>query len=148
MACGPILIMAITRTRKEETVAKLQDIAKSAKTIVFVHFKDITANEVNAMRSAFVAEGVGYTVARKTLIKRAFDGASFTGDFPSLEGEIAIAYGDDTITPARAIAKAAKTIGGDRIVIVGGIFDGHMHSRSLCKRLQIFLICIHFTHNS
>ena len=57
--------MAITRQKKEETVAKVAAITKSAKTLVFASFKGLTVAEQNEMRKAFRPLGVGYTVAKK-----------------------------------------------------------------------------------
>lgn len=115
--------MAISRTKKEETVAKLKDVIQKSNTLVFVSFNGVTSNEANDMRVFFEEEGVGYFIAKKTLIKKAFDGAKVEGEFPNLEGEISIAYGEDNIAPARAIASTAKKIGG-KLNIVGGIYEG------------------------
>jgi large subunit ribosomal protein L10 len=82
--------MAITRQKKEEIVAKVSDSLKKAKTLVFANFKGLTVAEQNEMRKALRAQNVGYTVAKKTLIKRALDTASYAGTLPELEGEIAL----------------------------------------------------------
>ncbi len=80
-----------------------------------------------AMRAALREKGVGYFVAKKTLMKRAFDGA-FTGEMPELEGEIAVAYSTDAIAPAQNIKEFAEKY-KENIAIVGGIFQGVYKSR-------------------
>ena len=114
--------MALSRTKKETIVSALRDIVKSARTVVFVRFNGVTSEEANALRSACDSEDVGYMVAKKTLIKRVFDGASFDGSLSDMEGEIAVAYGSDMLAPARIMGEQGKKLDG-RISIVGGVFE-------------------------
>ena len=114
--------MAITKQKKQEIVTKLSDICKTAKTVVFVSFTKLGANEANELRAKCADESVGYCVAKKTLIKKVFGDASFEGDIPVLEGEIAIAYSEDQIAPARVITQINKDIEGEA-TIIGGIFE-------------------------
>src|SRR3989344_4922241 len=94
--------MAITKQKKEEIVGKVRDIAGKAKTIAFVGFKGLTVAEQNEMRKTLRAQDIGYTVAKKTLIRKGLEG-SFTGTMSALEGEVALAYGQDEIAPAREL---------------------------------------------
>lgn len=114
--------MALTRNKKEEIVEKLANAAKDSESMVFVNFHGLSVADTNAMRSALREKGVGYTVARKTLIRRAL-GDGIEGTMPELEGEVAIAYGTDAIEPASAIAGFAKQH-KDNLTIIGGIFQG------------------------
>src|SRR5262245_8981627 len=95
--------MAITKEKKSEIVAKVGDITKKAKTLVFANFKGLTVAEVTEMRKALRAQGIGYTVAKKTLLKRGLDVAGYEGEMPTLDGEIALAYGEDELAPAREV---------------------------------------------
>jgi large subunit ribosomal protein L10 len=115
--------MAITRQKKEEIVAKVQDITKSAKTLVFANFKGLTVAEQNEMRKALRPLGVGYTVAKKSLLNRALESAKYEGTAPVLEGEVALAYGEDELAPAREIATFVKKF-GDHLAFAGGVFGG------------------------
>ncbi|OGC87686.1 50S ribosomal protein L10 [Candidatus Adlerbacteria bacterium RIFCSPHIGHO2_02_FULL_54_18] len=115
--------MAITRQKKEEIVAKVSDIARSAKTLVFANFKGLTVAEQNEMRKALRPLGVGYTVAKKSLLRRALESAGFSGQAPELEGEIALAYGDDELAPAREMAVFVKKF-GEHLAFAGGMFGG------------------------
>ena len=114
--------MAITREKKEQIVNKIKDIITSAKTIVFIHFKGVTSEEANDLRTACADENVGYFVAKKTLIKKAFEDAKIEGEFPDLDGEIAIAYGDDMLAPAQVLGGVSKKLEG-RVEIVGGVYE-------------------------
>lgn len=115
--------MAITRQKKEEIVAKVADIAKSAKTLVFTQFKGLTVAEQNEMRKALRALGIGYTVAKKSLMSRALEAAKYEGTMPQLDGEVSLAYGEDELAPAREIAVFVKKF-GDHLSFAGGVFGG------------------------
>ncbi len=113
--------MAITKAKKQDILAKLEGIKKEADSIVFVSFKGVTVKDTTIMRRALREAGVGYFVAKKTLMKRVFTG--YEGEMPELEGEIAIAYSADAIAPAQNVKEFAKKY-KDTIAIVGGVFQG------------------------
>lgn len=115
--------MAITKQKKVEVVEKLQAAAKGAKTLVFANFKGLTVAEQNEMRKALRTQNVGYTVAKKSLMRRGLEASKFEGTFPELEGEIALAYGEDELAPARELAVFVKKF-GDHLGFAGGVFGG------------------------
>jgi len=119
--------MAITKEKKEEILAKLESIKNSAKTLVFVGFRGMAVGDQTTMRTKLREEGVGYFVAKKRLMKRAF-GNTFDGEMPELEGEVALAYGTDAMAPAQNIRAFEKQY-SDRISILGGMFEGVFKNR-------------------
>lgn len=114
--------MAITKAKKETILNKLEGVKNDSESIVFVSFKGLPVQDSTAMRADLRSEGVGYFVAKKTLMKKAFDGA-FEGQMPELEGEIAVAYSADAIAPAQNIKEFASRY-KDNLAIVGGVFQG------------------------
>lgn len=115
-----------------------------AKSIVFVNFKALTVADTKVLRRKLLAGNVGYFVAKKTLAKRVISDLKAKGDMPELPGELAIAYGEDLIAPARetySFQNATRENGS--ISIVGGIFDGkfktqvEMMSIAMIPPLQI-----------
>lgn len=126
--------MAITRQKKEEIVAKMGDIARDSKTIVFAQFKGLPVNEQSELRKALRSSEVGYSVAKKTLIKRAFTEAGFQGDMPQLDGEIAVAYSTDELAPARELAVFVKKF-PEQLAFAGGVFGGTYVSASEIKSI-------------
>jgi len=114
--------VAITKAKKQDILAKLEGIKKDSDSIVFVSFKGVTVKETTAMRRKMREVGVGYFVAKKTLMTRAF-ADTYTGEMPVLDGEIAVAYSADAIAPAQNVKDFAKQF-KDRIAIVGGVFQG------------------------
>ncbi len=114
--------MAITKAKKETILAKLEGVKGEADSIVFVKFKGLSVAKTTAMREELRQKGVGYFVAKKTLMKRTF-GEAFEGEMPQLDGEIAVAYSTDALAPAQNIKEFALK-NKDSIAIVGGVFQG------------------------
>jgi large subunit ribosomal protein L10 len=88
------------------------------------------------MRKALRGQEVGYTVAKKTLVRRALSDSKVEGTLPELEGEIALAYGlpalpahvgqageQDELAPARALKVFVEKF-GDHLAFAGGVFGG------------------------
>lgn len=119
--------MAITKAKKGEILSRLEEIKNDSDSIVFVNFKGVTVFDTTQMRKKLREEGVGYFVAKKTLIKRAF-GDTFTGEHPDLPGEVAVAYSKDAIAPAQNIKEFAKKH-KEGIQIAGGVFQGVYKTR-------------------
>ena len=120
--------MAKTREQKKEAVQEIESVLKRAPSSVFVHFTGINVAQETALRKAFLADKLGYTVAKKTLIRRALSALGHDHEATPLDGEIAIAYnltedGDPTLA-ARRVFGFARDYGVEKLVIVGGIYEG------------------------
>jgi len=116
--------MAITKAKKSEVVAKVNDAVKDAASVVFVHFKGLSMEDTGAMRSELKKDGVSYLVAKKTLIRHALADKGYEGTMPELPGEIAIAWSqEDPTLAARDIYEHGKKH-KDALTIVGGIYEG------------------------
>jgi len=94
---------------------------KDAKTVVFVNFHGLRMPETFALRRKLREAGVALKVAKKTLIKKAFEGMPIGGVLPELPGETAISYGADNLAPAREVFNFSK---GKSLQIAGGVFEG------------------------
>jgi len=121
--------MPLKKDQKKAITDKLVKNLSSADSAVFVQFGKLTVNADTEMRRALRENGVGYFVSKKTLLKRAFDESKIDGTLPPLEGQIAIAYGEDAILPAKSIAEFQVKL-KDKISIVGGILSGKFMSAS------------------
>ncbi|HEX8946788.1 MAG TPA: 50S ribosomal protein L10 [Candidatus Paceibacterota bacterium] len=115
--------MAISKTKKEEVVKTIANAVQDATSVVFVHFSGLSVSNTSAMRKSLRDEGIGYYVAKKTLIRHALGERGYTGELPELPGEIAIVWSaGDATAPARAIHEQGKKHKG-ALTIVGGVFD-------------------------
>lgn len=115
--------MAISRAKKGEIVDKLKDALKGAKSLVFVNFHGLKVSEAGEMRRALKSEGVSYSVAKKTLTKRVLSEEKFSGEQPELSGELAVAWSEDLIAPARGVYGFQKKF-PEGLKILGGVFEG------------------------
>jgi large subunit ribosomal protein L10 len=115
--------MALTKSKKKEILTKVTDVAQTAKSVVFVNFHGLTVTDSTDLRRQLRQAGVSYVVAKKTLAKKAFTEKGVTGEMPELAGELALAYGEDLLAPAREVFSFEKKFEG-KISILGGVFEG------------------------
>lgn len=113
--------MAITREKKGEIVDKLATAFKGAASVVFVNFKGLSVGNTTEMRRTLKNQGVSYTVAKKSLTKKALEGVE--GEAPNLPGELSLAWGSDLVAPAREVYSFMKKF-PENLKILGGIFNG------------------------
>ncbi len=121
--------MAITRAKKGEVLDKLKSAFKDAASVIFVNFKGLTVGNTTQMRSTLKKEGVSYTVAKKTLTKKALNEQGYTGEMPELPGELSVAWGTDAVAPAREVYNFQKKF-PENLTILGGIFEGKFMTKS------------------
>ncbi len=135
--------MAQTKQQKVEIVSKLENAFKTAATTVLLHFKGVNIGEETAMRKALRGAGVTYTVAKKTLIKRALEAVGHKAEEIPMEGEIALAYGggDDATAPARLIHEFGKKYQTadkkGKLTILGGIFEGQLVGAAMMQEIAM-----------
>ena len=115
--------MAITRQKKEEILKNLTEQLGQAKSVVFADFRGLKVSDATDLRSKCKKEGVKCIVAKKTLMKLAFDKAGYEGIDPmTLEGSIAVMLGmEDEVAPAKIAAEFAKE--HEELKVVAGVFD-------------------------
>jgi len=118
--------VAITKQKKAEIVEKLRGIFTTSPAVAFVQFHKLTVLNAQALRRKLRDAGVGYFVAKKTLIRKSLEGGKEEGKLPSLQGEVAVAYlenGNDTTAPAREVFGLEKKL-EKAVHLIGGIFEG------------------------
>ena len=130
-----IKIMAITKDKKKSILDKLNGI-KDSNSVVFVNFKGIPVSETTTMRQELSKSDVSYYVAKKTLVKKAFTEAGIEGDMPTLDGELAVVYGNDATGPAREIFAFQKKLDG-RVNILGGVFEHKFVDKSQMEEIAM-----------
>lgn len=121
--------MAITKAKKGEIVKGLEHALKSAKSLVFVNFHGLKVSDATALRRQLKGEGVSYQVAKKSLTKRVLDKEAFAGTQPELTGELALAWGEDLVAPAREVYGFQKKF-PEALSILGGVFEGKYMNKS------------------
>jgi len=115
--------MAISREKKKEILDRLKKIVADATSVVFVNFHGLSVSDATMLRRKLKEEGTDLLVAKKTLVGKTLNESKVSGTIPVLEGELALAFGQDSITPARGIYEFQKKF-VDQVSIMGGIFEG------------------------
>ncbi len=126
--------MPITRKKKEEIYEKLDKGLKGSKSAVFVNFHGLLVSDLTVLRKIMRDAGITYVVAKKTIASKVLSEQGYKGEMPELKGELAIAYGDDLLAPAREVSEFEKKFKG-KISIVGGVFEGEFKDATSMKAI-------------
>ena len=121
--------MAVSKQKKSETLEKLKKVAKDSVSMVFVNFHGLPVSESGNIRKVLRGKGISYTVAKKTLTRKALESQKIEGTMPEMPGELGIIYGMDLLDPAREIYEFQKKL-DKKIQIVGGVFEGRFMNQS------------------
>jgi large subunit ribosomal protein L10 len=103
--------MAITRDKKNELVAELNDLLTSAKMTVFAEYKGITVQDLQDLRRAAREAGVQIKVVKNRLVKVAISNIEDLKnvDTADIKGQLLYAISsDDEVAPAQVLSKFAK----------------------------------------
>ncbi|MBI2638277.1 50S ribosomal protein L10 [Candidatus Peregrinibacteria bacterium] len=118
--------MPVTRKQKEETLAKLVDSFKKAKSVVFSQYQGTNVKGMRELRKKLREKKVAFKVAKKTLMTLAAKQIGFDQipvDF--MQGPIGLAFGmEDEIAPAKVLHEFGKD--HETVKIVGAIFEGKL----------------------
>lgn len=114
--------MAVTRQKKEETVAQLQETLGNLKLMVMTDYRGLTVPEITELRGKLRDSGVSYAVTKNTLLRIAAKNTPNLQDIdPSaFTGPMALAIStEDEVEPARVVFQYAKK--HDALEIVGAV---------------------------
>ena len=104
--------MAISKSKKQDLVAELNELLASAKMSIFANYTGLTVAETQELRRAARAQGVKIKVVKNRLVRVAMksnDGLKEL-DSSSLKGQVLYAFSDeDEVVPAKVLADFAKT---------------------------------------
>ena len=116
--------MAITKDKKRDILATLDEALAEATAASFVTFSKLSVADASALRRELKGAGVRYYVAKKTLLRLALRQRGYAGQAPALPGEVALAWttGEDVTAPARGIYEYGRKLKG-AVALVGGIFE-------------------------
>jgi len=113
----------MNREEKAQVVQEVRGAFAGAPFIVLTDFKGSTVEQMNTLRRAFEAKGVGFRVVKNTLAKRAIaetDHAPLTSFF---KGNIGVVFsGEDPSSAAKVLKDQIK--GNQHLVVRAGYFEG------------------------
>jgi large subunit ribosomal protein L10 len=125
----------ITKEKKKAVLLDLTDRFAKSKSMVFIGFQGLTVKDNMKLRRIFRDEGIEYTVAKKTLIKKGLESVKVEGtENFSPEGPVAVAVGyEDEIAPARIAKEFGKT--NDKVQILGGVMNFEIVGAEAMKQI-------------
>ena len=114
--------MPKTKQQKTDIIELLNKGFKGSKAVVFANFQGLTVAETEELRNLCRDENIKVFVAKKTLVKKAFEQAGYDVDPKIFEGGIATFFGaDDEVAPAKIVNTFAEkhTV----VKIFGGLLE-------------------------
>ncbi len=120
--------MPVSKAKKQEIYKDVTETLSTKGSVVFVNFHGVTVADATVLRKQLKKEKVNYLVAKKSIVKKILGGMAVEGGMPSLDGELALASGEDLIAPAREVYSFQKKLDG-KIQVLGGIFQGKYMSK-------------------
>ncbi|MBI4117732.1 MAG: 50S ribosomal protein L10 [Parcubacteria group bacterium] len=104
--------MPISKQHKSEIIQKLVRKLQTAKSVVFVQFSGIPVSELETLRRKVKLENSEYLVAKKTLLRKAFEAAQMSDIDPTVvsrkELAVIMSYADE-VTGAKLAKEFGKT---------------------------------------
>ncbi len=116
--------MAITRDKKNELVAEMNELLTQAKATVFASYDGLSVADVQKLRAEARDAGITIRVIKNRLVRVAMGEveAYKNTDVSGLTGQLLYAMSnDDEVAPAKVLNNFAKT--NDALKIVGGFSD-------------------------
>lgn len=117
--------MSLTRKQKEEVIAKTQSDLKAATSVVLISFDKLTVAESGELRANLSEAGGHMRVMPKRLLKIAFKNIKLDLDPTTLEGQVAVAWADDPVAPAKTLNDFAKEH-EEKIKLLAGSLEGNV----------------------
>lgn len=128
--------MPISKDKKKEIYTKLTELARENHGIAFVNFHKMTVANITEARRVLREKQVGYYVAKKTLIKRAFTDAKIGGEMPELEGEVGVAYSVAPTDSPREVFEFSKKF-DNQFTLQGGVFEGIFRNKEGIREIAL-----------
>jgi len=124
--------LPISRTRKEELVAKYVELLNESNGFVLIQTQGMSVPQIEQMRRVIRAENGVYSVAKNTLIRKALEQAEWTVPEDLLKGPVSVVFGRDNMPGvSKAVLKYIKDEKfEENIQVTGGVMTGEVISTS------------------
>jgi large subunit ribosomal protein L10 len=106
------------RAQKSEAIDTLTGVFADAGAVVVTHYVGLTVAETEDLRGRLRKEGASFKVVKNRLAQKALNGASEDAH-AMFKGPVAIAYGPDPVSAAKATTAYAKD--NEKLVIIGAL---------------------------
>ena len=100
--------MPLTRQQKEERVATTTEDLKGAESYVFMAYDGLNVTDMGELRTKLYEQGAHLRVLPKRLLRLVMKNVGQDWDPTAVEGQIAVAWGNDPVAPAKVLHEFAK----------------------------------------
>ncbi len=126
--------MAKTKQQKEVIQKTLADKIKVAKSFVVAGYSGVKVSELEDLRNKCREANAEVVAAKKTLLNRALKEQGIEGiDSTTLEGSLAVIFGNDEVAPARIAVNFAK--GKEHVKFWQGVLENKVIDQAMIKQL-------------
>ena len=127
--------MAVSKERKEETLATYAEWLKKSQAVILVEYTGAKMKDLDGIRARIREAGGEFHVMKNTLARRAFadSGMSLPKDFLVKSTAVSFAFTDPAST-AKALTEATK--GKDFVKVKGGFMSGQTLNAAQVKALS------------
>ncbi|MFH1029754.1 MAG: 50S ribosomal protein L10 [bacterium] len=127
--------MPKTRSEKEEVIKGYSEKLNNVKSVAIADFQGLTVKEVDGLRKKCRQSGLGYLVAKKTLLALALKEKGLEIlELSKLHNNVGVVFGSDEISPAKVFSEYAKEH-EEKFNLAVGILDGKIINSSQVKYL-------------
>ncbi len=103
--------------------------------VYFTKYTGLDVPSITGLRKSFTSNSVQFSVIKNTLTKIAAKNAGLEGKFDDLlNGQVAIAFSEDPVAPARVIKDFLKE-NKDSLEVLGVFFEGELYDADKYKQL-------------
>ena len=118
--------------KKQEIIDEIKDKVQNANGVLLFAYSGLTDEESKELRRKLRESNSDYKIYKNTLMARAFKDMNIDVA-EHLKGSSALAYGEDTIAPIKAVAEFAKK--HDKVILKVGVVDGEITDEAKLKEL-------------
>ncbi len=110
----------MNRAEKKQWIEDTNAKVANAGIVLVAHYKGLTVAEITELRKNVRAAGAGFKVTKNKLAQRAIAGTPYEKVSSLFKGPTAIAYANEPVSAAKALAEFAKK--NTKLELVGGAF--------------------------
>ena len=126
--------MAVSKERKEETLATYADWLKKSQAVILVEYTGAKMKDLDAMRAKIRESGGEFHILKNTLARRAFSNSGMDLPTDLLVKSTAVSFAfTDPASTAKALTEATK--GREFVKVKGGFMNGQVLNASQVKAL-------------
>ena len=121
------------RTKKQEWIADANQNFSGAGILIVTQYKGLTVAQLDNLRARIRKAGASFKITKNRLTKIALKGTAYESLSDKFVGPTAVAWAQDPVSAAKAIAEFAKD--NDKLVLVGGAFGEKILSEAEIQTL-------------